>query len=78
MLRFSTCSCDRVYVSVVVHLRFLQECCRSSRASMNTCAGLYHCPGITHSQKWLDLEEKLYGSLGYAGEYPSKRVVPTV
>jgi len=40
--------------------------------------GLHQSSGITPSQKCLDLEEKLYGSLGYVPEYPRKHVVSTV
>lgn len=50
----------------------------AAMASGNTCHALYYCSGVTHSQKCLGLEEKLYGSLGYIPEYPRKQVVPTV
>lgn len=64
------CQCPPDIVSEVLPI--------AAMASGNPCPALYYCSGVTHSQKCLGLEEKLYGSLGSIPEYPRKQVVPTV
>lgn len=73
----STCGYSKVHVSLSTW-----HCFRSAviapTASANTCPAFSYYSGITHSQKSLGLEAKLYGSLGYTPEYPRKQVVPTM